>query len=350
LGELLVEAFGPGPWPPELVSLGRFPGALELIRTSPDKASVLLQAIADRGITVVRREVDNSGGDLEGAADWFERSAPSVRRVVFQGDRGPVAYNVMTAAQPARLPQPGLLLGPTAELDDNGAFFTDGVVSMPQPSGKHHLVRVPRGQPIEAASIPIEQLRFPDGRGGLRPGTAADWPRVAVFGGHGSTHGFTGLDTRDAARLLAEQIVARDRARGVAPRIDTVLIDACSQGDRRGALGLFGQTNAQAFAQALDDELRRLGHPPVKVLAAEKGGFLYSAPGIPARLDKKVDGDRRDPGEVVAFVPVDRQLGTAGAKVKEARLGLAKLAGGATTLIAGGGRGPEPEQDAQHAP
>jgi hypothetical protein len=140
------------------------------------------------------------------------------------------------------------------------------------------------------------------------PVTPADWPRIAVFSWHGGIKGFTGLSTADAARHMAQEVVKHNRrVEAPAERIEYVLLASCWQGTRGGILPLWGTTNAKRFADELNAELRRVGAPPVDVLAARDAGPITASVGESRLVSSHVAPDfSADP---VVFVTPDQQRG-----------------------------------------
>ncbi len=102
-----------------------------------------------------------------------------------------------------------------------------------------------------------------------------------VFNAHGSSRGFSGLSTQQAASVVANEIALA--AKSGTP-IKHVLLASCNQ---RNSRHFMGPSNAQVFQAELQKQLQQHGLPSVKVLAAENAGVTYGAEGLQATWLKK---------------------------------------------------------------
>jgi hypothetical protein len=145
----------------------------------------------------------------------------------------------------------GLSLFPDESLDHNGAFYQsgqyrgfDGRISQLQVNGK----------PLSS------------------------FDNVAILAGHGSPFSISGMSVRQIANMLADAIVRANKTRPPNRQIEYVVLDSCSQGNKRWLL--FGETNAQALQRALAEALAaanyKLGND-VMVLASDRPGFTYGS-------------------------------------------------------------------------
>jgi hypothetical protein len=99
-----------------------------------------------------------------------------------------------------------------------------------------------------------------------------DMSGVAVLSTHGAREGIVGfgLGVQKAAKFVADELLA-SRASG--KPLDKVVLNACEQRDFRW---FSFDSSAQSFAKALNAQLARAGHPPVRVLAPENPGSVTS--------------------------------------------------------------------------
>ena len=246
-----------GALPRGLDVVGRIQGFGAFARARPAEARALAEAVTlfPGGEAYVRQVVQQQGpAGFQQAAQALQPMLPVVtphpteaRYTVVQ--RGPQSPNTV----------PAYNLRPRLELDHNGAFF-QGAQVQGRLSGERRVptpnvdFRVPHPSQLVVRGQPLANL-----------------DHVLVFSGHGGLRGFSGLSTRQAATLVADQIAA---ARNQGQRIDHVVLDACHQRDRRWFVG---GSNAEAFQRELSQALtaRGLGGQAVTVLAADRGGPTY---------------------------------------------------------------------------
>lgn len=323
------DAFGDGPYHPQLAELAHHPGFDQFAIQHPAEAGALYRAAVtgrDVGYSV-SAHLMRPGMTFTQALRDFRAALPTETGAQIPTATGPVAYRRVTAPQGSEN-FPALRLAPGRDLDHNGAFMQFGQVP-----GRASSTRwVPTSEGRNAMFIRPEQLVLePANPRGTPPtperrATGADWQRIAVFGGHGAPDGFSGpsasggmMATADAARAMARELSQYNGSRGGRPAVEFVVIEACSQGDRRGFLGLSGETNAAEFQRVLNAELAAQGQPPVRVLAAREAGPLYGGASHGTFF-----GGRR-PAE---FVTPDRQTGAWDGQMVRTRL----LLGGGMAL------------------
>lgn len=326
-----VEAFGEGPYTYELADLGNRPGFAAYAIAEPDGARSVYAGVLNHGTSDINSRSSWSW-DMHAAA--FEGRYPQ-RTVSVTATRGrhkgePVDYHVIDGTRDPAMP--ALRMTPSRTLDHNGAFHKRGVRD---PGLLHKKPVAPTEFADTKQKIKPAQLvlgRNPDGSP-IR-GTQADLQRVAVWAGHGAPDGFSGVSTEQAARMMATEIASHNASAGTP--IEFVLLRSCSQGTRRGPLGLTGKTNAAVFQEALNAELGRLGHGPVDVLAAEKPGIMYGgrySQYMKARPGAAADHVTPDQQRwAVAPETVHRSL-KAGAILTPAALGAGALGAGGGYLV-----------------
>lgn len=260
-----------GPIPRSMNDLAGTRGFADLVKSNPAKARSLAEAnqvfgnvleesramvkqslrdaraAAGRPLNAAERSAARLRG-MENAADHFEPMRPIVtphpddaRYLVVQ--RGPKS--------PDFIPERQLL--PKSALDHNGAFQQTAAV---------------KGRLYGERSVPAQTPQLHSVGPGALPG-ATDMNGVMVFSGHGGTTGFAGLSTKQAAKMVAEEIKTANAAK---KPIDRVVLDACHQ---RDVANMRWESNAQVFERELNGILQADGHPPVTVLAAERGGPTY---------------------------------------------------------------------------
>lgn len=286
-------AFGDGPYHPQLAELAQVPGFAQFAIAHPDEAGRMYH---------LQLSLDIAGA-LQGSANPNFMRVLAINEAALPTDmvsttasagrlRGrTIQYRVVDGTQSPNLRYPGLRLSPTAALDHNGAFMQStqvpgrgwGSERAPTEVGRNWMFL----QPGQLVIGPNDQRA-----------TIAQLPHIAVFAGHGASDGFTGLTTPHAASMMADAI-QQHHQRG-RPRIRWVALECCSQGDRRGLLGMTGETNAAVFQRELNRELAARGLPTVEVLAAERPGVLYGG--------ADYSGIARGPGGPAArFVPPSQQ-------------------------------------------
>lgn len=267
-----------GALPTALGEIGQVKGFAELAKASPADARRLADAsatfggvrthaesyvkhelaaaqrAANRPLTAAEISAAEVRG-LQAAASYYQPMLPKVsahptdaRYMVVE--RGPNSPDWM----------PEVNLRPRAELDHNGAFMQRGKI--PGAFGGDNYVKT--------GAVDTDVMRPSQLVINGKPMT--DMNGVMVFSGHGGTRGFSGLNTQEAAKMAADQIVASARA---GTPVDKVVLDACNQ---RNARWFFGGSNAEAFQRELNQNLAAAGvKQPVTVLAASRGGPTYGA-------------------------------------------------------------------------
>lgn len=281
--EKFEETFGAGPYPDSLGRLGAHRRFVDAAIDDPETARGLLRA--SQQIDVAKYLGDNPGLSARRALTGLEPLLPQTSVIDSQG----VNYALQT--HPAGSSQPAFRLTPLQDLDHNGAFS----VLAKMPNGKYESTGLPR----EVQYTGAHQIQLPDGT----QATPKDWDRIAVFAGHGGTDGFQGLTTKQAANMMADQLVA---AKKQGRTIDYVLLESCSQGTGRGLLGR-GKTNAQAFQEELDAALKNKGLGPVTVLAAKQAGVTYNGTHVQTTTGALMPGfiRSRTPSWLQASRPID---------------------------------------------
>jgi hypothetical protein len=273
--EQFKAAFGTGPYAEGLAILARRDGFIDLAIDDPATAGLLYDSWA-QGYDVASR-IDADG--LDATIEAMRELAPAVTQ------RGP--YTIYESPPNSPLWQAGAVFQPDRTLDHNGAFHESVFELTPDgrrlvPSAQRQWADL-RTHLFDADGNPIVDLRH-----------------AAVFRAHGSRSGFQGLTTRQAAAMVADELVRMNGNRPANQQLEYLVLSACSQGDRRWVL--FGESNAQQFQRFLNDELRARGLGQigeVTVLAAEHSGQLYA----------DLYGVERyaGSGEEVRFVPADQQ-------------------------------------------
>jgi hypothetical protein len=322
LGRLTPEqfrtAFGDGPYHSRLADLGAFAGFEQYAINDPAGARRMYQhALLFPVAAHLRGQTPPNFAATTAHFDQFRVD----HTVQVQGTEG--SFNGQTIdyrVTDLRVQGfPALRLSPSRPLDHNGAFFSSGETPRRFGRSGEGYSDIPR----DFSYIRPDNLQLPNGQ----RATDADMNRVAMFGGHGATEFFTGLRTADAARLMADQLVAYRARNPGNPAIEFVVLEACSQGTRRGPLGLTGETNAAQFQRDINAVLQAQGHPPVTILAAERAGVLYG---------NRYAGYTRGPGGAEAtFVDPSQQRGG----IPRETWRRIALLGGAGALLAAGGAG-----------
>ncbi len=255
--EVLARMYPGGALPQSLEVMGKFPGFADFARSKPAEARSLVEAVAALGnhaIEIIDRNrlTRHERCGFERALDELKPQVPTVRPhptheaywIIERGPKSPSTVPAVDIRLKAEHDHNRALQQPAAARDAKGEREKSKHLGFDRPHvGQLH------------AGVPLRSL-----------------DRVLVLSTHGSRHGFTQLDTKQAAAMVAEQIAA---ARAAGTSIEHVVLSACSQRDRRG---LFNpESNAEAFQTALDAELaaRGLSEQTVTVLAAEDGGYLY---------------------------------------------------------------------------
>lgn len=266
-GELRAMYPEGGPIPGSVNDLAATKGFGELAKSNPAKARSLAEAntvfgdVVDESRKAVKQsllearaaagrpltEAERSAARLRGmerAADHFEPMRPIVRQHPTDArylvvERGPKSPSFIPERQ----------LHPKSALDHNGAFQQSAAVK-----GRLYGERTVPAQAPQVHAMGPSALK------------AQNMDGVMVFSAHGAPTGFAGLSTKQAAQLVATEIKAAKRP------IDQVVLDACHQ---RDVANLRWESNAQVFERELNQALKAQNHPPVTVLAAERGGPTY---------------------------------------------------------------------------
>jgi hypothetical protein len=255
LGAAEMSAMYPdGPIPRGLDKVGRIPGFAQFARTDPAAARVIADAATLFGGV---RQSTQALVQQHGAAG-FQMAAQQYRPMLPVVTPHPTNPNYVVVTRGPQSPSfiPAYNLRPRIALDHNGAFHQSAQVP-----GRVHGERRVATPNVDFVVMRPDQL-IVNGA----PLTSMDG--VMVFSGHGGLRGFSGLNTRDAARMVADQVRA---ARASGQRVDYLVLDACHQRDRRF---FFGSSNGEAFQAALN---RELGGQSVTVMAADRGGPTYGA-------------------------------------------------------------------------
>ena len=247
-----------GPVPFALTQVGDVPGFAAFAHGNPNEARNLADAAALytdplTGSNPVRSELLGAGpAQMMAVAKRWEPRLPVVKPFPGHPDyvlveRGP--------ASPSSIAMRNIRPAPVH--DHNGAFHQlmmrgDPGTMIPNlvaPQADHMLVRVP-------------------GKPGLQP--LSDANKVLIFSSHGMNTA-AGETNQKSVSLVVEQIRA-DRASGQNTKY--VVLEACHQRDRRGLFS--DDSNAANFQRTLNQELKAQGLPEVTVLAADRGGPLWS--------------------------------------------------------------------------
>jgi hypothetical protein len=214
-------------------------------------SSIATLACAFAGSTVINKTAFHSAklrADLEAALGKLDVKSLLLRARV---------ESMYTVKRGAFGNEPALTFNPDVRLDHNYAFH-EAPPSLPKPKRNR----------IAPAQL---QIRDPQGHAA----SPATLERVAVWRGHGSRAGFSGVSSEAAAEAIADRVVRFNNSVPDHRKITHVLLDACAQGDRR--IELSARSHAQVMQQLVDDALarRKIGDPLI-VLASDRGGPLYS--------------------------------------------------------------------------
>jgi len=285
--ERFTEVFGDGPYDQALARMGTQPKFAEAAIKDPELARNLLRA--ERQWQVADKWSKSPDQSAEQVWDGIKNDTPSIKTINANG------VDYVQQLFPASVPnQPGLRLVPSKQLDHNGAFAqTDAV-----PDGKGGYTTVKSSTPSERYSLNPQQIKLPDG-------SPVNMQEVAVFSGHGATNGFEGMSTKSAAQMMAEELQMSMKS---GKTMKYVLLDSCSQGDRRL---MDGRTNAQDFQKELDLAMKSKGMEPVTVLASNDSGYLYGDSSVGTLKSRLLTPLKLAPVSTnpVEMVPVSQQKG-----------------------------------------
>ncbi|MBL8953313.1 MAG: hypothetical protein JNK82_21215, partial [Myxococcaceae bacterium] len=298
----VVAAFGNGPYADELAALLAQSGPFrQLAKTQPDVANYLYRAGSWTDVrNLVGANIKNGTLDVDALVKQVRALEPKSQQVgEYTVLENPVGSN--RAAVEVILPQ---------SRDRKGAFYQ----SMPIFDADSKYVT------SVVSDLPVRNQPFADQIFGADGKPLGDLSRTALFRSHGNVDGFSGLDTQQAAELMADAIITSGR------EIDQVVLVSCLQGERRA---FTWDTNGKEFQAAFREVMRKKGYD-VQVRAASKGGVTYGRGNAEGQF---YDGKGEQP--ITFKDPNEASLLRQGLK-RDEKTALAVGAGLGTAAIAGG--------------